>query len=97
MTKHKRDKNLLFCKITRKIMPRKKSSFLKHVQGKKFNREIKLFFYTQRKKSRKSWRKMRYFADLAVQEKDQHRQKIMLTKYLKLQKEFEDVCSYVKS
>ena len=78
-------------------MPRKKSSFLKHVQGKKFNREIKLFFYTQRKKSRKSWKKMRYFAELSLQEQDPRRQKIMLSKYLKFQNEFNDLCTYVKS
>jgi hypothetical protein len=65
-------------------MPKKKSAFEKHIKGKKFNKEAKLFFKGQKKKSRKMWRKMRYLAGIVHDHpKSSKIQKSILLSYLK--------------
>ena len=79
-------------------MPRKKSALQKHVQGKKFNKEMGVFFLNQKKKSRKLWRKMKNLGSIVNEDgRSRKAQRSFLCKYLKVEKDFNDVCTYVES
>ena len=90
--------NLLYCNITRKVMPRKKTALEKHVSGKRFNKEIGTFFLGQKTKSRKLWKKMKYLASILLEDnKEAKAKRGILCKYLKIQKNFNELCTYVQA
>lgn len=78
-------------------MPKKKTSFEKHIQGKKFNKEMKIFFQTQKKKTRKMHRKMKYLLSIVHTKKSERVKRSLLKKYLKVQSGYNDACTYVQS
>lgn len=101
ITNHKRMKKFLFCKITKKMMPRKRSCFVKHVNGKNFRKHLRKMEKLKQKKGSKIWKKMRYFGqrvnemrdETGFGEKEAKMKRVFLAKFLKLSKNFNEEVS----
>lgn len=89
---------MLFCKVTKKRMPKKKSSILKHIEGKNFKKRIRGEVRKRISKTRKPWRKMRYLGrKVNNKEIEKKKRKIFLIKYLEAEKNFNGMVSVANS
>jgi ribosomal protein L22 len=75
-------------------MPKKASSFKKHVQGKKFKKALKIFLKGKKKDCEKFFRKLRYNAK-KIKEVDGKKRQLYCMKYVKSGVQFGEMADEV--